>query len=274
MNTRSQLLCIRSGYVFLALFVVGWVPLAHFVPPPDPAAGAHQIADMFRGNTTGIRLGMCLCIFASALLLPWGGAVIWQMRQIEGGHSPLVYAWIVAQACLTIEFIYPCMFWAVAAFRPDDGAVAAEKIRAFNDLAWLPFLGITSTAAFQAFALAIVTLNDRRPAGDGRRAELAESGGAGRAQPMLPRWFGYFQIWDALLFAPAGLIMFFHDGPLAWNGVIAFWVAIIAAAAWFLVTTPVIAAAIKRHASRPDESEDLASRVRRLEERLSAITRM
>jgi hypothetical protein len=250
MNTRSQLLCIRSGYVFLALFVIGWVPLAHFVPPPDPAAGAQQIADMFRGNTTGIRLGMCLCIFASALLLPWGGAVIWQMRQVEGGHSPLVYAWIVAQACLTIEFIYPCMFWAVAAFRPEH---AAERIQALNDLAWLPFLGITSTAVFQAFALAIVTLNDRRP------------------EPLLPRWFGYFQIWDALLFAPAGLIMFFKDGPLAWNGVIAFWIAIIAAAAWFLVTTPVIAGAIKRGAGA---DTDLASRVRRLEEQLAALTRM
>ncbi len=151
MNPRSQLLCIRSGYVFVALFVVGWVPLAHFVPPPDPAAGAEEIARMFRGNTVGIRIGMCLCIFASALLLPWGGAVVEQMRRVEGRHCALVYAWIVAQACLTIEFVYPCMFWAVAAFRPDS---SAERILAFNDLAWLPFLGITSTAVFQAFALA------------------------------------------------------------------------------------------------------------------------
>lgn len=250
MNTRSQLLCIRAGYVFLALFIVGWVPLAHFVPPPDPAADPQRIAELFRGNTVGIRAGMCLCIFASALLLPWGGAVIWQMRRIEGGHTALVYAWIVAQACLTIEFIYPCAFWAVAAFRPEQ---APERIQAFNDLAWLPFLGITSTAVFQAFALAAVTLTDRR------------------SRPLLPRWFGYFQIWDALLFAPAGLIMFFHDGPLAWNGVIAFWVAIIAAAAWFLVTTPVIAAAIRRGAG---EDPDLDSRVRRLEDQLAAITRI
>jgi hypothetical protein len=254
MNTRSQLVCIRAGYAFLALFIIGWVPLAHFVPPPDPAADAQRIAAIFRAHTTGIRLGMCVCIFASALLLPWGGAIIVQMRRVEGRHAPLTYAWVVAQACLTIEFIYPCMFWAVAAFRPDG---PSERIQQFNDLAWLPFLGITSTAVFQAFALGILTLTDTR------------------TTPIFPRWFGYFQIWDALLFAPAGLIMFFHRGPLAWNGVIAFWVAITAAAAWFLVTTPVIAGAINRQAAQsepPPPADDLAARVSWLENQLTALT--
>lgn len=269
MSTRGELVCARTGYLFLALFVVGWVPLAGFVPPPDPAAGPDVIAAMFRDNTIGIRLGMCLCIFATALLLPWGGAVVVALRRAQGHDSPLVYAWIIAHACLTIEFVYPCMFWAVAAFRPEG---ADERIRAFNDLAWLPFLGITSTAVFQAFALAFAAFTDRRPAGDGSRAELAESGGAGKA--VFPRWFGYFQIWDALLFAPAGLIMFFHDGPLAWNGIIAFWVAIVAASAWFLVTTAVVVAAIRRGAGSAGEADPgLAERVRRLEDEVAAITR-
>jgi multisubunit Na+/H+ antiporter MnhG subunit len=69
--------------------------------------------------------------------------------------------------------------------------------------------------------------------------------------------------------------MFFHDGPLAWNGVIAFWVAIIAAAAWFLVTTPVIARAMSRGAGDGDSNgEELTARVRRLEEQLAALTHM
>jgi hypothetical protein len=233
-------LCARCGYLFLALFTIGWVPLAGFVPPPDPAADAATIAAMFRENTFGIRLGMCLCVFATALLLPWGGAVIVALRRAQGGDAPLVWAWTVAHACLTVEFVLPCMVWAVAAFRPE---AADERMRAFNDLAWLPFLGITSTAVFQAFALAYAAFSS--------------------PNPVFPRWFGYFQIWDALLFAPAGVIMFFHDGPLAWNGLIAFWVAIVAAAAWFLVTTPVVVAAL-RHGPGPD----LAERVRRLEERL------
>jgi hypothetical protein len=250
MNVRSQLLCARSGYVFLGLFVVGWVALARFVPSPDPAGSAEEIAAMFRGNILGIRLGMCLCIFASALLLSWGGAIVVQMWRIEGRFAPLSVAWIIAQACLTIEFIYPCMFWAVAAFRPEE---SAERIRQFNDLAWLPFLGITSTALFQAVALGVVVLTDRS------------------ADPILPRWFGYFQLYDGLLFAPAGLIMFFKDGPLAWNGLIAFWVAILAAAAWFLVTTPVIVGAIRRQGDQPRDTDlDLAERVARLEGELAA----
>jgi hypothetical protein len=39
-------------------------------------------------------------------------------------------------------------------------------------------------------------------------------------------------LWCALLFCPGGTIVFFKSGPMAWNGVIAWWVVIVAFATW------------------------------------------
>jgi hypothetical protein len=39
---------------------------------------------------------------------------------MEGRHAALTRAGAAAQGCIVIEFIYPCAFWAVAAFRTAD----------------------------------------------------------------------------------------------------------------------------------------------------------
>jgi len=246
-DRRLQLVCCYSCWGCLVLFGLGWVVLAGFLPPPSPAATAAQVAHQFRGNTTGIRIGMILSILGSALLLPWGGAVAAQMRRIDSRGGALVWAWIAAQGAILIEFIYPCAFWCVAAFRLGD----PTRIQSFNDLAWLPFFGIVATGMFQMVALAALTLLDKRP------------------EPVFPRWFAYFQLWCVAGVAPAEFVFVFKTGPLAWNGLLSYWVALTAAFAWLAVTTIMTARAIKR---TPD-NEDLVSAdgVGELRERLSAI---
>ncbi|HEX9832292.1 MAG TPA: hypothetical protein VGA66_04250 [Mycobacterium sp.] len=119
-DNRVQLWCVYSAFVFIAVFVIGWVGLAGFVPPPSPNDTAAQIAQLYRDRLTPIRIGLVLSLVASALLLPWGGAICAQMMRIEGSRAPLTWAWIAAQGCVVIEFVYPCTFWLVAAFRIED----------------------------------------------------------------------------------------------------------------------------------------------------------
>jgi hypothetical protein len=225
MTRNQQLWCVYMGYVFMGVFLIAFWPLAGFVPPPDPSHSPQYIADKFQDHTTAIRLGMVICIFVSAVLLLWGAAISAQMKRIEGGWSPFVYAWIAGTACIAIEFIYPCVWWALAAFRP---TADPEMIQRFNDMAWLAFLGVASTAIVQAVILGILTFMDKR------------------SDPIYPRWFGYFQLWCGTLFIPAGLIFFFKDGPFAWNGLMAWWVVLTVFTAWMVVTTAMTARAIKR----------------------------
>jgi hypothetical protein len=251
-DRRTQLLAVNSCWVFLVLFGIGWVGLAGFMPPPAPHDTALQIARQFRGNTTGIRLGMVISIMGSAFLLPWGGAVCAQMKRIEGRHAALTWTWIAAQGCIVIEFIYPCAFWAVAAFRTGSPL----RVQSFDDLAWLPFFGIVSTGIIQMVLLGWLTLRDKRPT------------------PIYPRWFAYIQFWCAIGVMPAALVLCFHSGPFAWNGILAYWLGLTVASIWVVTTTVMTARAIK---AMPDDDprtldeEGLAARLAALEAEVAAL---
>lgn len=245
-----QLWCIYSAFGFIGLFLIGWIPLAHFVPPSSPAAAAEEIAQLYRDNLMGIRIGMVLAIFSSALLLPWGAAVCAQMQRIEGRRAPLTWAWIAAQGCVVIEFVYPCSFWLVAAFRPED----ASRVQTFNDMGWMPFMGIVCTGMFQMVALAAVVLRDPRP------------------KPVFPRWFAFFQLWCA---AGVGLtfgVWIFKTGPLAWDGLLGFWIPASTYFTWVLVTTIVTGQSIKRDDGADLQYEDdVVARLLVLEQRLNML---
>jgi hypothetical protein len=245
---RVQLWSLYSVFGFIALFLIGWVLLARMVPPPSPTSTPEQIDRFFRDHLFGIRVGMVLALFASALLLPWGGAICAQMLRIEGSRAPLMWAWVAAQGCVVIEFVYPCTFWLVAAFRPDD----VSRVHTFDDLGWLPFLGIVCVGMFQMVALAVVTLRDQR------------------AEPVYPRWFPYFQLWCALGVGLTFGVWIFKTGPLAWDGLIGFWIPVTVYFVWVVVTAVMTGRAINNDELPPD-GRTIPDRVAALEAELTAM---
>jgi hypothetical protein len=84
--------------------------------------------------------------------------------------------------------------------------------------------------------IAIAALRDRRP------------------DPVLPRWVGYANLWAAVGIAPASCIVFFHSGPLAWNGVLAWWLVLVDFFAWMCVMAYGL-----RHAIAHQEREEAAA---------------
>ena len=248
-DKRVQLWCLYSVFVFIALFLIGWVLLARMVPPPSPMDTPAEIARFFGDNVIGVRIGLVVAIFASALLLPWGGAICAQMLRMEGPRAPLTWAWVAAQGCVVIEFVYPCTFWLVAAFRPED----ASRVQTFNDLGWLPFLGIVCTGMFQMVALAVLTLRDRRH------------------EPVYPRWFGYFQLWCVLGVGFTFGVWIFKTGPLAWDGLLGFWVPVSFYFVWVIGTTIMTARAIKNDDESPSNEAAIGERVAALEAEIASI---
>jgi hypothetical protein len=209
-------LCGWCGVAFLVLLGIGWIPLAHFVPPPAPSDSAPQIAHFFAQHRDGIRFGMILTMIGSTLLMPFFAAMVIHMRRIEGRHS--VLAWIVLGlgAIFVLEFIYLAFFWQVATFRAGR---SSALIQLLDDMAWIPFLGLTSTAIVQNIAFGWAILTDKR------------------ANPIFPRWLGYFNFWVALLFTPGTFNMFFKHGPLAWNGLLAFYLPLGVFFIWIIVVS-------------------------------------
>ena len=258
MNIRAQRLCVWSGVAFMALFFVGFGVVARFIPPPSPTLEPEAVATLYRDHADGIRLGMVLSLYALVLYVPWSAVISVQLKRIEGQHAPLAYAQLALGAGLPVAFFPSLYHFANAAFRPER---SPEIVVALNDQGWLPFTGIIYAIVVQNLLIAYGVLSDKRPV------------------PVFPRWFGYFSLWTALLYCPAGLDVFFTAGPLAWDGLFTWWLSLVAFFLWLIVTTVLLLRAIARQEVEeldqlPDagaEGDQALRRIVALESRIVAL---
>jgi hypothetical protein len=227
----AQRWCVWCGLVLLVAFGVGFV-VAGFLPPPRPTDSAEQVAQMYREHAGRIRVGMLIVLAAAPFVLPWTTVISLQLLRIEGRLTPWPVVQFGAGALGIAFFLAPETAWLVAAYRPSTRS--AEALQQLNDLGWLPFVGIASLVMMQNLSIALAILADRR------------------ARPVFPRWVGYFNLWTVVLLAPGFCDFFFFAGPLAWNGVFAFWVPAGAFVSWFGVMFVALRRAISQQESERD----------------------
>lgn len=217
MEKRSEILCVWSGAAFCVVFGIGFALIAQFVPPPSPALDAVAVAALYEEKRTLIRAGSVVCMIGNGFYLTWTAVVslvmwragfrLWSFVQLLGGGLGAMGPFLGT------------MLWIAAAFRPDQDP---RVIQALNDVAWLFTIAYFVPVFFQFVAVGVVGL-------------LANA----ENRPW-PRWMGYLSLWLATLALPAALIPFFKTGPFAWDGVLAFWVPLVAFFGWFLAMIPVM----------------------------------
>jgi hypothetical protein len=105
-------------------------------------------------------------------------------------------------------------------------------VQLLNDIGWLFFVGAIFSGPPWPIAVGATILRDRR------------------AEPIFPRWSGYYNIWVGILFIPGAICVFFQSGPFAWNGIFAFWLVIVAFATWVLVQSALMLRAIENQSRR------------------------
>jgi hypothetical protein len=218
-----QMLGVWSGPAMFIGWLVSFWPLAGYIPPPSPSDSAGHVLATYRSHTGAIHAGLIISMVSCALLVPFSAVISAQLRRIEGRRSVWTMTQIVSGAVLSLEFIFPLMFWQVADFRPVPSQV--HLVQTFNDLGWITFVGVTSTAAVQFGSIGIVIL-------------------FGTGERVLPRWLGYLNIWVALAVLPGCLVPAFKHGPFGWDGVIAFWLVFAAFCVWMAAMTPMLRRAV------------------------------
>jgi hypothetical protein len=212
MTPLLQRISIWTGFAMMPLFLVGFV-ISGMIVPPTPDMSAVDLANMFATHHAQIRIGMFLATVGSALLCCLFASIAIEIQRMERGPSLLACIQLVAGACAVMEFIFPLLLWQAAAYRGDR---APELIRLINDMAWLPFLGITSTFILQQLLISVAIFRDKR------------------TYP-LPRWLAYLNLWAIAGIVPGSFVVFAHEGPVAWNGVLAWWVLVTAFFIWLTV---------------------------------------
>ena len=68
-------------------------------------------------------------------------------------------------------------------------------------------------------------------------------------QPVFPRWVAHFNIVTALMMAPAAFALKHTTGPLAWDGVLSFWVRVGTFGLYVLVMFFAVRATLERQAA-------------------------
>jgi hypothetical protein len=217
MQSKSQLVCLWSGYAFFPLYLLGIVVVAGFIPPPSPVLDGQAIVDLFEQGRTRILFGMLICIVASALFVPWSVAITAQMRRIEDGEFP-VFTWVQALSGVAgaVFFILSPLVWAAMAFRTGHDP---DVLLILNDFAWLSWLISWPFFFVQEFALGLCVL-------------VCKS-----RQTIFPRWLAFYAMCSATTMFPVLMVVFFRTGPFAWTGLFGIYLPLSLYAIWFHLVT-------------------------------------
>lgn len=212
--TSDLKFCAWMGPVGMLLLFVAMMPAGGLIPPPSPALGAQQLAELYAGNTLGLRLAASLFVTGVACYLVFYVAVSAAMMRMRPNSSLLAAIQLTSGVVGILPLFFAGMLLGAVAFRPER---APEAVQALSDFAWVMIIMPASSVLPQFAALAIAIFRDRSQ------------------RPVFPRWVGYVNIWTGILFQSSLMTLLFQRGPFAWDGLFAFWVPFTAFAVWFYV---------------------------------------
>jgi hypothetical protein len=231
MARRIQLVCAATGLALAAFYGFGVILFARMIPANSPEKSVAAVVASYQANTTGIRIGMAMVVFGAALMITWGAAVATQTRRASPEYPILFHIQVACAVTACINGIMLCLAGGLAAFRPDT--LSGDTIRMLNDLFWLLWTVPGTSFEVWCFAAAAAILIDKR------------------ADPVFPRWAGYFSVFVGCSFLPGVLAFFSKHGPIAYNGLIPWWIPTVTFFGWVLVMTPLTWKAINREAAEP-----------------------
>jgi hypothetical protein len=238
MNARTlysfQRWSAYSGFLVMFVVSVCFFVLAKVQPPLDPQASPEWVRDFLIQNRSGVLWSIVIISFVIPLEYLFVVTTSWQMRRIEGGWGPLSMIQLLTGVVAPIGFMYPLFVLATAAYRPEERS--PEILQVLIDLFFFEYVGFALVFVLQVAVIGLAVLVDRR------------------TSPVFPRWFAYLNFLLAVVLAPGAFIFVFKTGPLAWNGLFAFWLPALAYLVW-KVATPLLL--LKAARSEYDESEEV-----------------
>jgi hypothetical protein len=209
------------GIIWIAAFLL----FPGFVHPMSPTMSADEVANFYRDNVSRIRYSMILFNWFCVGLIPIVMLLVMQIRRMAHRTPILSYSLLACAAGGPSLFLIANMFWLLGAFRPER---APELTQMFNDLAWITFTILVPYLIAQSLLLALAIYWDRQ------------------ARPVFKPWVAYFNLFVAAALTPAAFAGVALTGPVAWNGLLSFWVKNIAIAVWIVVMGIVLAQNIRR----------------------------
>lgn len=211
------------GLVWLAAFLL----FPGFLHPMPPTLSAAEVAAFYRDpeNLPRIRYSMIVFNWFAVGLIPILALIVLQIRRMAHRTPIFSYAILACAAGGPTIFLTANLFWLLAAFRPERDP---ELTLLLNDLAWVTFSSQVGFLIAQSVILALAIHLDRQE------------------RPVFRRWVAHFNLVVAALLIPAAFVGTALTGPIAWDGLLTFWVKNAAIGLWIVVMGVVLARTIGR----------------------------
>lgn len=239
MKTTGQSISLWIAVVFGAVLLVAFLLFPGFFPPMSPEKTPAEVATFYRDHTSQIRASMIIFNFCGIMLIPFFMVIVHQMKRMATSSQVFAYSYLSAAATGATLFAIADLFWLIAAFRPERDP---QLIQLLNDIAWIVFTAPVGMIVGQNLCLALAVYLDVSP------------------RPVFPRWVGHFSLLVAAAMIPSACAAAVRTGPLAWNGVVSFWLRIGAYGLFLVVMYFVLRRAIRQEAEGETAALDPALR--------------
>lgn len=226
----DQYICFWSVPVFYNLFGLVFVPLSYMMPPRSPSSDLPEIVAFMQSQNLLIA---CVILVLSLGLSAVGNACyLVQMRRMS--VSPAFrYAFMAGSIFgAIVGCLFPMFCFGLGAFRP---GYSPEILAMLYDFGYLSFIGSTGCFCLNWAMLALSILLDKNK--------------------ILPRWLGYYTVWQVASEFFVSTAWSAKTGPFAWDGLLAFWFDMVIYVPWQFIVYFCVYQAIKK---QPEETLDNA----------------
>jgi hypothetical protein len=193
------------GLAFLAAFFGLWGLLAHNIPPFSPNATPDQVKAHFAELRLPIMIGMSVCLTMTACYMAWSASIAKVMERIEGPGGIWSRVEMMGGTITCAPLMVACAVWLTAAH--EVHYIDASTVHMLYWMGWLLIDLAYFVTSFQIAAVSVVFLRDKREK---------------KLVPAAVVWWGWVTFAS---FFVVSAIPFVTTGPLAFNGVISFWIA-------------------------------------------------
>jgi hypothetical protein len=221
----GELILFWTLPVLAIIWVSAFFLFPGFVHPMSPTMSAEEVAGFYRDETARIRYSMILFNWFGVGLIPVVILLAMQIRRMAHRTPILSYSLIACAGGPPTLFLIANMFWLLGSYRPER---APELTQLLNDLAWLTFTILVPYLIAQSLLLALAIYWDRQD------------------RPVFKPWVAHFNLLIAAALAPAAFTALASTGPIAWDGLLSFWVKNIAIAVWIIVMGIVLGQTIRQ----------------------------
>lgn len=201
-NPRLELwLAWITILVFYNVFAICFFGITRTQPPPKAWWDLDKIASWFDDKRLGLLVGFGIIFVIGAFSVASTALIAYSIRRMSVSPA-FAYAYLIIYSLAAVPgMLLTCIALVVGAMRPDRDP---KLLGLLYDMGFLSFSGTMGIFLIGSVVWGVAILLDRNA--------------------ILPKWFGYFNICNALTEVVVATCCIEKDGPFAWNGTISFYI--------------------------------------------------